>query len=75
MPVKVCQRRFGSIPSSRTASRSRPGIDAWEKAFSGHSMWRVCPSTSETCGRVAWKSKKFSGSMSANRSASQILAR
>jgi hypothetical protein len=29
IPVKVFQRRFGSMPSRRTASRSRPGIDAW----------------------------------------------
>jgi hypothetical protein len=35
----------------------------------------VRPSTSETCGRVAWKSKNPSGSISANRSASHVLAR
>src|SRR3954468_20847701 len=33
------------------------------------------PSSSETCGRVAWKSKKFSGSTSAKRSAPHVLAR
>src|SRR5512133_2897327 len=38
-------------------------------------MRRVRPSTSETCGRVAWKSKKPSGSISAKRSASHVLAR
>src|SRR5689334_14763554 len=38
-------------------------------------MRRVRPSTSETCGRVAWKSKKPSGSISAKRSASHVFAR
>src|ERR1043166_6137374 len=33
------------------------------------------PISSETCGRVAWKSKKFSGSTSANRCACHVLAR
>src|SRR6266540_2778779 len=38
-------------------------------------MRRVGPSTSVTCGRVACKSKNPSGSISAKRSASQVLAR
>jgi len=38
-------------------------------------MRRVVPSTKETCGRVAWKSKKPSGSISAKRAAFQIFAR
>ena len=44
-------------------------------AFSGQSIRRIVPSTSETCGRVEPKSKKRSGSMSANLSAFQALAR
>ena len=55
-PANVRQRRFGSIPSSRIESRPAPGSGAWKNAFSGHSIWRVTPSTSETIGRVAWKS-------------------
>ena len=38
-------------------------------------MRRVSPSSSETCGLVAWKSKKFSGSISAKRFAFQSFAR
>ena len=56
-----------------TASRSAPGrSSAWKKAFSGHSMRRVIPSSRLTVGRTAWKSTKPSGSMSAKRSASQL---
>jgi hypothetical protein len=36
------------MPSMITASRSRPGIEAWKNAFSGHSSFRVSPSSSET---------------------------
>ncbi len=56
-------------------SRSIPSGRAWKNAVSGQSMRRDIPSSSETCGRVAWKSKNSSGSTSANRSASQVLAR
>jgi hypothetical protein len=73
--VNVRQRRFGSTPRRRTTSRSTSGRRAWKKALSGQSIWRVSPSTSETCGRVSWKSKNSSGSMSAKRAASQWRAR
>ena len=53
---KVFQRRFGSVPSRITASRPAPGISQWKKLFSGHSSLRIIPSSSVTCGRVAWKS-------------------
>ena len=56
-------------------SRSAPGIAAWKNAFSGQSICRVRPSTSETCGRVAWKSKKPSESISANRVELHCFAR
>ena len=52
----VFQRRLGSVPSRITASRPVPGISAWKNPFSGQSSFRVSPSSSETCGRVAWKS-------------------
>ena len=55
-PEYVFQRRLGSTPSRITASWSRPGIGAWRNVFSGHSSFRVSPSSRETCGRTAWKS-------------------
>ena len=53
---KVRQRRFGSTPSRMIASRPAPGRAACMNVFSGQSIWRVYPSTSDTIGRVAWKS-------------------
>ena len=44
------------------------------KTFSGQSICRVSPSSSVTVGRVAWKSTKPSGSISAKRLASQMRA-
>jgi hypothetical protein len=44
-------------------------------ALSGQSIFRVSPSTSDTCGRTAWKSKNPSGSISAKRAALHCLAR
>ena len=63
------QRRLGSLPSSSTASCDASSSRAWWNVFSGQSIRRTLPSTSETCGRVELKSKKRSGSMSANFSA------
>ena len=37
----VRQRRFGSVPSRRTRSRSAPGTGAAIRLFWGHSMWRA----------------------------------
>ena len=37
-------------------SRSAPGSDAHWISFSGHSIRRSMPSTSETWGRTSWKS-------------------
>ena len=72
---KVRQRRFGSTPSRMIASRPAPGSGAYMNVFSGHSIWRVYPSTSDTVGRVAWKSKKFSASIDANSIADHARAR
>ena len=41
---KVRHLRFGSVPSSRTRSRSAPGARAAMKRVAGHSIWRVSPS-------------------------------
>ena len=60
---KVRQRRFGSVPLSRTRSRSAPGDLRGEQGFSGHSISRVWPSVRWIVGRLAWKSKNSSGSM------------
>jgi hypothetical protein len=73
--ANVRQRRFGSTPSSRIASRPAPGSGACRNVVSGQSTCRVIPSESETMGRVAWKSKKFSGSIDANGCAAQARAR
>ena len=54
---KVRQRRFGSVPSSRTRSRSAVGIRTATRLFSGHSMRRAWPSVRTIVGRVDWKSK------------------
>ena len=54
---KVRQRRFGSVPSSRTRSRSAVGTRAAIRLFSGQSMRRVWPSSRVIVGRVDWKSK------------------
>jgi hypothetical protein len=62
---KVRQRRFGSVPSSRTRSRSAVGTRTAIRLFSGHSMRRVSPSSSRIVGRFAWKSKYSSGSIRA----------
>ncbi len=62
---KVRQRRFGSVPSSRTRSRSAAGTRTAIRLFAGQSIRRAWPSLRTIVGRVAWKSKKSSGSTSA----------
>ena len=54
---KVRQRRFGSVPSSRTRSRSAPGTRTAIRLFAGQSSRRVWPSSMLIVGRVVWKSK------------------
>ena len=71
----VRQRRLGSLPSSSTTSCGPVERRAEWNTFSGQSIRRVVPSTSETCGRLEPKSKNSSGSISANFSASHVLAR
>src|SRR4051812_12151981 len=71
---KVRQRRFGSVPSRRTRSRSALGTRTAITLFSGHSIRRVCPSSIVIVGRVDWKSKKSSGSIRAISSPSRSLA-
>ena len=70
---KVRQRRFGSVPSSRTRSRSALGTRTAIKLFSGHSIRRVWPSSIVIVGRVDWKSKYSSGSIRAISSPSSEL--
>jgi hypothetical protein len=64
--ANVTQRRFGSVPFSRTRSWRDPGRCAHENVFSGQSMRRIPPSAIRTVGLVAWKSKNSSGSILAN---------
>ena len=71
---KVRQRRFGSVPSSSTRSRSAAGTRAAIRLFSGQSIRRVWPSVRVIVGRVDWKSKYSSGSTWAIGSASSDLA-
>ena len=54
--ANVRQRRFGSIPETRTRSRSAFGARAAKTVFAGQSTSRVCPSVSRIVGRVTWKS-------------------
>ena len=54
---KVRQRRFGSVPSRSTRSRSAAGIRIAIRLFCGQSMLRAWPSVRLIVGRVAWKSK------------------
>src|SRR4051794_15966221 len=63
----VRQRMFGSGPASSTRSRGARGTRASKNSTVGHSISRERPSTSLICGRVAWKSKKSSGSSWAKR--------
>src|ERR687892_92824 len=56
-------RTFGSTPRNTTTSRS--STRAVENRSSGHSIRRVIPASSRTVGRVIWKSRNPSGSMSA----------
>ena len=59
----------GSGPPSRTRSRGARGTRASKISTVGQVISRVCPSVSLISGRVAWKSKKSSGSRLAKRSA------
>ena len=70
---KVRQRRFGSVPSSSTRSRSAAGTRTAMKLFSGHSIRRVSPAVIVIVGRVDWKSKYSSGSIEATSSESSEL--
>ena len=70
---KVRQRRFGSVPSSSTRSRSAVGTRTAMRLFSGHSIRRVSPSSRMIVGRVDWKSKYSSGSIVAISSESSEL--
>ena len=54
---KVRQRRLGSVPSSRTRSRSAAGTRTAIRLFCGQSIRRAWPSLRTIVGRVAWKSK------------------
>ena len=54
---KVRQRRLGSVPSSRTRSRSAAGTRAAIRLLCGQSIRRAWPSLRTIVGRVAWKSK------------------
>ena len=47
---------FGSMPRMRTTSRSLPGGRATEIRVVGHSIRRLMPPTSDTVGRLTWKS-------------------
>ena len=47
---------FGSMPRIRTTSRSLPGGRATEIRVVGHSIRRLTPPTSDTVGRLTWKS-------------------
>ena len=50
------QRMFGSMPCTSTTSKSAPGGRQYESRVVGHSIRRVTPSTSDTVGRLTWKS-------------------
>ena len=50
---KVRQRRFGSVPSSRTRSRSALGTRAAIRLLCGQSIRRAWPSLRTIVGRVA----------------------
>ena len=52
----VRQRRFGSIPDTRTRSRSALGTSAVKIVLAGQSISRAWPSASRIVGRVTWKS-------------------
>src|SRR5829696_6459354 len=66
---KVRQRRWGSVPSTTTAST--PATDPALSWVPGHEISRVSPSTRWTDGRVEVKSKNSSGSISPNGSGAQ----
>ena len=51
------QRRFGSVPSSKTRSRSAVGMRTAIRLLCGQSIRRAWPSLRTIVGRVAWKSK------------------
>ena len=71
---KVRQRRFGSVPSRSTRSRSALGTRTAIRLFSGQSIRRARPSSMLIVGRCAWKSKYSSGSTRATSSESSELA-
>jgi hypothetical protein len=50
------QRRFGSMPLTRTTCRPLPGSLAVESRVVCHSTRRVTPPASRISGRVTWKS-------------------
>ena len=50
------QRMFGSMPRTSTRSNSAPGGRQTDSRVVGQLIRRVTPSTSETVGRLTWKS-------------------
>ncbi len=50
------QRMLGSTPRMSTTSLDPPGGRHTENRVVGHSIRRDTPSTSETVGRLTWKS-------------------
>ena len=51
---KLRQRIFGSMPRSRTTSRSLPGGEHTDSIVEGHWISLVTPSTWRTVGRLTW---------------------
>ena len=47
---------FGSMPRTSTTSFGARAAGTTETRVVGHSIRRVTPSTSETVGRLTWKS-------------------
>ena len=62
--LNIRQRNAGSGPSIRITSP--PGVDALHNPTVGHTIERVIPSLSRTCGRTVAKSVNSSGSISAS---------
>jgi hypothetical protein len=63
---KARQRTYGSTPDRSTRSRASSPRSVTYTTFSGQTTVRVTPSSSVTCGRSCWKSKKASLSMRAS---------